>query len=150
MIDNFILCYFLIYNLIILFFFYLIVSTYEFKFKYFSSSVWNLLILVVIIFFSHFELILLIFFRDIYHIINFFNIIFILNFLYIINYFQQLSFYNLLFLCFFSFLIFILTVLVRIVTPRYKFESLSKLGWTYGLIIIIFAFLLFFLGFLLS
>lgn len=47
---------------------------------------------------------------------------------FLFHYLYQVNFFNFLILCIFSFLIFIIVVLVRITTPRFKFESLSKLG----------------------
>ena len=36
-----------------------------------------------------------------------------------------------------SFIIFILVIVIRIVIPRYKIESLTKLGWAYSLVFIL-------------
>jgi|LauGreDrversion4_2_1035121.scaffolds.fasta_scaffold187307_2 hypothetical protein len=62
-------------------------------------------------------------------------------------FFKQTKFFNMIWLCLLSFLIFIFIVLVRIVTPRFKLESLSKLGWTYGLIILVLCVIFFFIGY---
>jgi NADH:ubiquinone oxidoreductase subunit H len=44
-------------------------------------------------------------------------------------------------------LVFVVVVIIRIATPRFKIESLTKLGWSYGLIIIVIGFLFFLLGY---
>jgi len=65
-------------------------------------------------------------------ILNFFKIKFVFfifeNLKMLFSFFKQTKFFNMLWLCLISFLIFIFIVLVRIVTPRFKIETLSKLG----------------------
>jgi len=61
-----------------------------------------------------------------FHYNTFFDIIDVMFNTYL--YFRQSRSYNLICSCLFSFLIFILIVIVRVSTPRFKFESLSKLG----------------------
>ncbi len=84
-------------------------------------------------------------------ILYFFKIKFIFfifeNLKILFSFFKQTKFFNMLWLCLISFLIFIFIVLVRIVTPRFKIETLSKLGWTYGLIILVLSVLFFFFGY---
>jgi len=84
-------------------------------------------------------------------ILNFFKIKFVFfifeNLKMLFSFFKQTKFFNMLWLCLISFLIFIFIVLVRIVTPRFKIETLSKLGWTYGLIILVLSVLFFFFGY---
>lgn len=40
-------------------------------------------------------------------------------------------------LCFKSFIIFVLIVTIRVATPRFKIESLTKIGWLYCLLFIL-------------
>lgn len=52
-----------------------------------------------------------------------------------------------LFLCFKSFFIFIIIVAIRIATPRFKIESLTKIGWLYSILFILVCLVVFFMGY---
>lgn len=50
-------------------------------------------------------------------------------------------------LCIKSFVIFIIIVSIRIATPRFKIESLTKIGWLYCLLFILICLLMFIAGY---
>ena len=76
------------------------------------------------------------------------NFIFIFGcFLYLLKFFQQSRFYSSFLLALASLFIFLIVVLVRIATPRFKIESLTKLGWTYGLLILLLCIIFYLIGF---
>lgn len=47
-------------------------------------------------------------------------------------------------------LLFAMVVLVRITVPRFKLETLSKLGWGVALVLVAFFFFVYLLGYLLA
>ena len=50
-------------------------------------------------------------------------------------------------LCLKCLVIFLAVVMVRVTVPKFKLETLSKLGWLYSLVILLCVFLVYWLGF---
>jgi hypothetical protein len=99
----------------------------------------------VVFFFKN--LLYLLDFNDIFILLKDMVVYFFSYLLFFLYYIKQSRFYNLIWTCIISFIIFLFVVLIRIATPRFKLESLSKLGWMYGLLIIFLAILFFYIGY---
>ena len=50
-------------------------------------------------------------------------------------------------LCLKCLVIFLAVVMVRVTVPKFKLETLSKLGWLYSLVMLLCVFLIYWLGF---